>query len=159
MTALAPTDETGREARRDDAPVVVGVDPSAARRAAVDEAVSLASELNAPVVFVYVRRGPAGIFGDPVYARRLTRELARGRRVLRRALAVADAAGVPAEAEILEGSPRRRIAELAEARGARFVVVGSRKRALGRSVSRGVVRGSRPPVVVAGTLRRHLVAH
>jgi nucleotide-binding universal stress UspA family protein len=50
---------------------------------------------------------------------------------------------------ILEGSPRRRIPEFARDRGARLVVVGSRARRLGRSVSSGVVRTAGRPVVVA----------
>jgi nucleotide-binding universal stress UspA family protein len=75
--------------------------------------------------------------------------MARGRRVLDQALAVAEAAGVSAEGEILEGSPRRRIAEFASDRGAQLVVVGSRGRKVGRSVSRGVAQAAKSPVVVA----------
>lgn len=131
------------------APILAAVDASAAGRAAVGEAVRLGLELSAPVVFVYVRRGPARFFGAPVYQRRLTEEMARARRVLDRALAVATRAGVDADAEILEGSPRRRIAEFARDRVARLVVVGSRRRKLGPSVSTAVVRRAGPPVVVA----------
>lgn len=90
---------------RNVAPIVAAVDGSAASRAAIGEAVRLAVELSAPIVFVYVRRGTAGVFGAPVYQRRLTTEMARARRVLDRALAVADSAGVPAEGEILEARP------------------------------------------------------
>jgi nucleotide-binding universal stress UspA family protein len=75
--------------------------------------------------------------------------MARANRVLDRALDVAASAGVHAEAEILEGSPRQRIAEFARNRDARLVVVGSRKRRLGPSVSSGVVRAAARPVVVA----------
>jgi nucleotide-binding universal stress UspA family protein len=135
-------------------PIVAAVDGSAASGAAIGEAVRLAAELNALVVFVYVRRGPAGFFGTPVYQRRLTKEMTRARRVLDRALAVADNAGVPAEGEILEGSPRRRIPEFAHDRHARLVVVGSRRLKLGRSVSSGVVRTAGRPVVVAKGLQR-----
>src|SRR5687767_2316064 len=60
-------------------------------------------------------------------------------RALDRALAVADSEGVPAEGEILEGSPRRRISEFARDRSARLIVVGSRRRKLGQSVSTGVI--------------------
>ncbi len=49
------------------APIVAAVDDSAASCAAVAEAVRLGCELGAPIVFVYVRRGPAGFFGAPVY--------------------------------------------------------------------------------------------
>jgi nucleotide-binding universal stress UspA family protein len=125
-------DESRLRSERNVAPIVAAVDGSAASRAAIDEALRLAVELSAPIVFVYVRRGPAGVLGAPVYQRRLTPEMARARRVLDMALAVADSAGVPAEGEILEGSPRRRISEFARDRSARVIVVGSRPRKLGR---------------------------
>ena len=130
-------------------PIVAAVDGSTASRAAIGEAVRLAAELEAPTVFVYVRRGPAGVFGAPIYQRRLTAEMARARRVLHEALEVADNAGVPAESEVLEGSPRRRISEFARDRGAQLVVVGSRRHKLGRSVSTGVIRSAGRPVVVS----------
>jgi nucleotide-binding universal stress UspA family protein len=135
-------------------PIVAAVDGSPASRAAIGEAVRLAAELDAPIVFVFVRRGPAGFFGTPIYQRRLTKEMTRARRVLERALAVADNSGVPAEGEILEGSPRRRIPEFAGGRRARLVVVGSRRVKLGRSVSNGVARTAERPVVVAKGLQR-----
>ena len=135
--------------RRNVAPIVAAVDGSAASRAAVETAVRLGAEMDAPVVFVNVRRGPAGFFGTPVYQRLLTKKMAHARRVLDRALAIAARAGVPAEGEILEGVPRRRIPEFARDRGARLVVVGSRKRRLGRSVSSGVAHAAGRPAVVA----------
>lgn len=130
-------------------PIVAAVDDSAASRAAMGEAVRLAGELDAPVAFVYVRRGPAGFFGAPVYQRRLTKQMARAGRVLERALALANSAGVQAEGEILEGSARRRITEFARDRGARLIVVGSRGRKLRQSVSAAVIRAAGRPVVVA----------
>jgi nucleotide-binding universal stress UspA family protein len=144
--------------RRNVVPIIAAVDGSAASRAAIREAIRLGTELVAPIVFVYVRRGPAGVFGSPVYQRRLTKEMARARPVLDRALADAASAGVSAEGEILEGSPRRRISEFAGDRGARLVVVGSRKRKLGRSVSGGVAREAGRPVVVARSRQRLAVA-
>jgi nucleotide-binding universal stress UspA family protein len=136
------------------APIMAAVDGSPASSAAIETAVSLAGELRAPVVFVYVRRGPAGVLGAPVYQRRLTSSMARGRRVLRGALEAAAAAAVDAEGEILEGSPRRRIADFARDRGARLVVLGSRRRKVGRSVSRGVARAAEQPVVITQGLHR-----
>jgi nucleotide-binding universal stress UspA family protein len=140
------------------APIVAAVDGSSANTYAVETAVNLAGELDAPIVFVYVRRGPAGFLGAPVYQRRLTAEMARGRRVLDEALEASAAAGVDAEGEILEGAPRRRIAEFARGRNARLVVVGSRPRKVGRSVSRGVAHAAGRPVVVAQGLHRLAVA-
>jgi len=160
MSALAVPHRTAAEngyrelAEQNVSPIVAAVDGSAASRAAIGEAIRLAGELDAPIVFVYVRRGPARFLGTPVYQRRLTKEMARARRALDRALAVADSAGVFAQGEILEGSPRRRIPEFARDRDARLVVVGSRQRKLGRSVSSGVVRAAGRPVVVANGLQR-----
>ena len=139
-------------------PIIAAVDRSTTSHAAIDEAVRLGRELAAPIVFVYVRRGPAGFLGEPVYQRRLDKEMGRARRVLDRALAVATRAGVDAEAEILEGAPRRRIAEFARDRGARLVVVGPRGHKFGPSVSRAVVRATGSPVVVAKGLQRLAVA-
>jgi nucleotide-binding universal stress UspA family protein len=157
-TVVVPTRPVPTKTRESTAPIVAAVDHSAASRAVIDEAVSLGRELDAPVVFVSVRRGPAAFLGEPVYQRRLTKAMARARAVLRRALAAAAGAGVQAEGEILEGSPRRRIAEFARDRDARLVVVGSRKRRLGPSVSGGIVRRAGRPVVVARGRRRLAVA-
>ena len=131
------------------APIVVGVDGSSASKSAIETAVKLAVALNAALVFVYVRRGPAAVFGTPLFQRRLTAKMNRARRVLRRALRAASRAGVEAEGEILEGSPGKRILEFARRRNARLVVVGSRRRMFGPSVSSTVVRAAEAPVVVA----------
>lgn len=130
-------------------PIIVGVDGSSASRSAIDTAVKLAVELDVPLVFVYVRRGPAGFFGTPLFQRRLTAKMGHARRVLRRALRAAARAGVDADGEILEGSPGKRILELARRRNAKLVVVGSRRRTFSRSVSSTVVRAAEAPVVVA----------
>jgi nucleotide-binding universal stress UspA family protein len=147
-SAAAPAPSA--HARPPTAPLVAAVDASSASDVAVAEAVALAAALDAPLVFVHVRRGPAGLLGEPVYQQRLSKAMRRARRVLDRALSVAEGAGVEAEAEILEGSPRRRITEFARDRGAQLVVVGSRRRRLARSVAGAVARAADRPVVVAG---------
>jgi len=150
QTRLRIADDRGVRTRKGQvAPIVTAVDGSSESTVAVDAAVNVAEEIGAPIVFVYVRRGPAGFLGEPTYQQRLTAAMARGRRVLDEALQVAAAAGVEADGEILEGSPRRRIAEFARRRGAQLVVVGSRRRKVGRSVSRAVTRASSRPVLVA----------
>lgn len=158
MNVLTVPDRTaganGGQHADNGAPIVAAIDGSPASRAAIGEAVRLGAELDAPIVFVYVRRGPASFFGASFYQRRLTKEMSHARRVLDPALGAAASAGVNAEAEILEGSPRRRIPEFARDRDARLVVVGSRKRRLGPSVSSGVVRAAARPVVVAQGLQR-----
>jgi nucleotide-binding universal stress UspA family protein len=155
MTALTSTPSrsvTSKRVERDVAsagPIVAAVDGSKASQAAVEEAINLAADLEAPLVFAYVRRGPAGFFGGSVYQQRLTVENERARRVLDRALWIASIAEVEAEAEILEGSPQRRIVEFARDRGAQLVVMGSRRRRFGPSVARAVTRAADRPVVIA----------
>ena len=156
--AATHADQRQLAARNTGAPIVAAVDGSAASRAAVETAVRLGAEMHAPLVFVYVRRGPAGFLGAPVYQRRLTAAMAPARRVLDRAVRTAARAGVAATGEVLEGSPRKRILEFARQRGARLVVVGRRRRRLGTSVSCAVVRAARRPVVVAQDLDRMAVA-
>jgi nucleotide-binding universal stress UspA family protein len=130
-------------------PIVAAIDESSASRGVVETAVKLAAELNASLVFVYVRRGPPGFLGRPFFQRNLTAKMTRARRSLDRALRVAAQAGVDAEGEILEGAPRKRILQLASDRDARLIVVGSRRRRFSRNVSRGVLRAAEWPVVVA----------
>jgi nucleotide-binding universal stress UspA family protein len=138
------------EQRRRDAPIIVGVDGSSRDRHAAETAVSMASRLSAPVVFVYVRRGPASVLGEPGHQRRLTAEIIAGRRALDDALATAERVGVAASGEQLAGRPARRLLEFARLRGARMLVMGSRRRRFRRSVSRRVIAGSDRPVLVAG---------
>jgi len=140
-----------RERRRPDAPIVAGVDGSRSGEAAAHAAVSMAWRLSAPVVFVYVRRGPAAILGEPYHQRRLDAEIIAGRRALGDALAVAERVGVTATGEQLAGHPARRLVEFARLRGARMLVTGSRRRRFGRSVSRRVIADSDRPVLVTGT--------
>ena len=129
---------------------VVAVDNSRAAATGVQAGVRIAKDLTAPVVFVYVRRGPSSALGEPYYQRRLDAEMASGHRALTDALAVAEEAGVPATGGQLAGNPARRVVEFARLRGARLVVLGSRQRRLRRGVARGVIRSADRPVLVAG---------
>jgi nucleotide-binding universal stress UspA family protein len=103
-----------------------------------------------PLVFVYVRRRPWGGLGAPFHQRRLDAEMATARRALDDALAAAGEEDIVAEGEILEGHPARRVIEFARQRDARLLVLGARRRRIGRSVSRRVIRAYERPVVVAG---------
>ena len=132
------------------APIVVAVDNSRAAKAAVRAGIRIANDLGAPVVFVYVRRGPSSALGEPYYQRRLDAEMASGHRALTEALASAQEAGVPATGEQLAGNPARRVVEFARLRAARLVVLGSRQRRLRRGVARAVIRIADRPVLVAG---------
>jgi len=146
-----PRDRSARRREREAAPVVAAVDASASGAAAVRTAISVAGRLGASVVFVYVRRGPSSILGKPYYQRRLSAEIAAAKRALGAALAAAELAGVAASGEQLDGSPARRLVEFARHRGARLVVLGSRRRRFGTSVSRSVIRAADRPVLVAGS--------
>ena len=130
-------------------PVVVAVDDSSAAESAVRDGVRLASDLAAPVVFVYVRRGPSAALGDPYYQRRLDAEMRIGDRAIAAGIAAARRAGVPASGEQLHGTPARRLEEFARLRDAQFIVVGARRRSLARSVSRALIRCADRPVLVA----------
>jgi nucleotide-binding universal stress UspA family protein len=110
----------------------------------------MAWRLSAPVVFVYVRRGPAAFLGEPYYQRRLVTEIIAGQRALCDALTTAERVGVRASGEQLAGRPARRLVEFARLRGARMLVMGSRPRRFGRSVSRRVIADSDRPVLVTG---------
>jgi nucleotide-binding universal stress UspA family protein len=145
-----PRDRCATRLEPDDAPVVAAVDASATGAEAARTAIAAARRLGAPVVFVYVRRGPSSILGEPYYQRRLDAEMAAAKRTLGAALAAAERAGVAASGEELDGSPARRLLEFARLRGARLVVLGSRRRRFGRSVSRSVIRAADRPVLVAG---------
>jgi nucleotide-binding universal stress UspA family protein len=126
----------------------VAVDDTPAATAAAEAAVSLARDLRSPVVFVYVRRGPSAALGEPYYQRRLDAEMRVGRRALGKALAIAKRANVRATGEELAGKTARRLVEFARMRGARLVVLGTRRRRFGRSVSRAVVKAADRPVLV-----------
>jgi nucleotide-binding universal stress UspA family protein len=149
-SSSVPRDRSPTRRERDDAPVVAAVDASASGAAAARTAIAAAERLGAPVVFVYVRRGPSSILGEPYHQRRLDAEIFAAKRALGTALAAAERAGVAASGEELAGSPARQLVEFARLRGARLVVLGSRRRRFGRSVSRRVIRAADRPVLVAG---------
>ena len=133
--------------------VLVATDGSADAWAAVEGGVALASEANARVTFLTVRNPVSGLFGDPLYQRHLTHQLAHARLALEAAEAEAEREGVGFESEILEGDPVGCIVEAARSWNADLVVVGSRGHgtvtsAVIGSVSRGVVRHSPAPVMV-----------
>jgi nucleotide-binding universal stress UspA family protein len=136
-----------RRPRRAKAPIIAVVNESTARVVA-EAAVRLARDLASDVTFVYVRRGPSAVLGEPFYQRRLSRELRRARRSLDAALAVAARAGVIADGEVLEGRTTARILELARLRNPRLVMLGGSNRAE-RRMARQVARASTVPVFSA----------
>ena len=134
--------------------ILVATDGSENGRYALDEAVELAAAAGAKLTVVYVRHAPLPVLGEPVYQRSLSAELRHANETVAIATGVAHTAGVEAEAEVLEGDPAKRIAELARLRDVDLIVVGSR--GLGTltgtllgSVSRDVLHHADRPVLVA----------
>jgi nucleotide-binding universal stress UspA family protein len=132
--------------------IVIATDGSKAAQHAAEEALELARETGAVVTFVTVRQ-PISLLGAPYYQTELTRQLAPARAALDGARREAEARGINADYEILEGDPAREILAIARARDAELIVVGSRglgtmAGALLGSVSRAVVRDADRPVLV-----------
>ena len=135
--------------------ILVATDGSAAANQAVEFGVELARDEGAKVIFVHVVTtidiatmngfGLAGYVPDD--------PTTWDERILDDARAVAEAQGVPAGTALLRGDPVVEIARHADAIGADLVVVGSRGHgalasALLGSVSRGILRLSKHPVLV-----------
>lgn len=133
--------------------LVVATDGSESAELAVTEAVKVARALGGRVVFVYVR-GALGALGAPFYQEKLSEQMTYARAALDRARALSDDHDVEADEEILEGDAAEHIVELARARDAALIVIGSRGHgavtgALLGSVSSGVLhRADRPVLVV-----------
>jgi nucleotide-binding universal stress UspA family protein len=138
--------------------LIVGVDGSEGSSAAVDDALRLAGYLDATITFVFVRRPPSEMLGDPYYERAVSADLVRARRAVAEAVQAATRAGIEADAEILEGDPADELVSLADNRDAELIVVGSRglgplAGAMLGSVSRSVSQHANRPVVVAKQMR------
>jgi nucleotide-binding universal stress UspA family protein len=134
--------------------ILIAIDGSEAAREALRTGLSLAREAGAVATLVYVRHRPLPVLGDPFYQRSLSQELLRSRVAMADAETLAATMGVAVEPEILEGQPARCVLELAAARRAGLIVVGSRGRgaiagALLGSVSTEIVHKANRPVIVA----------
>jgi nucleotide-binding universal stress UspA family protein len=125
--------------------LLIATDGSGASRVAVTEGVALARDLDARILFVYVKPAPSNLLGAPYYQRRLTTETAEARRAVGEAIQVALENGVDADWEILDGDAAGKIVSLARERDAVLIVVGS---VIG-SVSREVVNDADRPVLIA----------
>lgn len=134
--------------------ILIATDGSNGARLAVSEGLELARHGGSDVTFVSVHDAPPAFLGDPFYGRALNNDLVAARAAIASALEQAQAAGVTADGEILQGDAAEEVARLAEIRQVDLVVVGSRgrgpvARALLGSVSAAVVKTCRRPVLVA----------
>jgi nucleotide-binding universal stress UspA family protein len=139
--------------RRGVEPVIIATDGSEPAEQAVVAGARVARTLGTKAVLVYVR--PAiGTLGEPYYQEKLTEQMAYAQTTLDRAETLVRQEGCEADAEILEGTPAEQIVELARARSAPLIVVGSRglgavAGALLGSVSSAIIhRADRPVLVV-----------
>jgi len=143
---------------------LVAIDGSEGSEAAIDEALELAQEVGAQVLFALVRKPPSPLLGYPYYERLLSTELGKARATIDAATGKADEAGIESGSEVLEGDPVDEILSAADNHRADLIVMGSRGRgalagALLGSVSSGVVQHASVPVLVAKERSaRHLVA-
>jgi nucleotide-binding universal stress UspA family protein len=133
---------------------LVAVDGSEGSKAAVDEAIALARDLDASLTFVYVRKPPSSVLGHPYYERQLSHGLGYARQAMAEAVEAARAAGIESGGEIIEGYPADEIISLADNRNVDLVIVGSRGHgalagALLGSNSREIVQHASVPVLVA----------
>jgi nucleotide-binding universal stress UspA family protein len=121
--------------------IVVGYDGSECAKAALATAADIAKRYGEKLViaFAYEVNRVAGEVGDYHHA---LEELAKSR--LQEGAALVDDSGLEVEAVIMEESPARALVDLAEARDARVIVVGTR----GESPLHAALIGSTPQKLV-----------
>ena len=134
--------------------ILIATDGSASANAAIAAGLKLARDQDADVVFAHVELGyevlPSHAFGMRSVK---PRELTADREALEQAAAAAEASGVRAATTLLVGNPADEIVTYADSIDADAIVVGCRghgsfANAILGSVSQGVLRESRRPVLV-----------
>jgi nucleotide-binding universal stress UspA family protein len=118
--------------------LIVGYDDSPGARAALEAAIELAGDLGDRLVIAFGYEPPGDIGEELTAARAAVREI--GERVAHHALSRATAAGVEAELAVVDARPVDALLEIAEARDARMIIVGS----YGESPIKGAILGSTP---------------
>jgi nucleotide-binding universal stress UspA family protein len=144
--------------RHDDKPmkrIVIATDGSASAVDAVAFGLALAREQHAAVAFAHVvpRYEVAPVHAFAMSGLRAHKVSEADREPLERAVASAESSGVRATTELLVGDPANEIVAYADSVHADVIVVGSRGHgaiagAFLGSVSRGVLREARRPVLV-----------
>lgn len=116
-------------------PLLVGYDGTPGARAAAAEALALASDLGAEVIFAFAYwTNPGG--GEVADMLAALRDLGEGH--LREAQSLAEAAGVSSGRELVNEAPSVGLVDLADRHDARMIVVGS----YGDAPLRGALVGS-----------------
>jgi len=136
-------------------PVVIATDGSESAERAVIAGARMAHTLGTRAVLVYVRPS-IGLLGEPDYQEKLSDQMAYARAALDRAQTLVHREGCEADEEILEGNAPDQVVELARARNAPLIVVGTRglgavTGALLGSVSSAIIHRTDRPVLVVPT--------
>jgi nucleotide-binding universal stress UspA family protein len=118
--------------------LILGYDDSLGARAALEAAIELAQDLGDRIVIAFGYEPPGDIGEELTAARAAVREI--GERFAHHALSRATAAGVEAELAVVDSRPVDALLELAAARDARMIVVGT----YGESPIKGAILGSTP---------------
>lgn len=131
--------------------IVLGYDESPGAERALATAITVAKQFDEPLVLVFGAEPPGGM-GEEARSHRLALE-ELGRRAAAGAVERAEAAGVASEVAIIGAKPADALLQVAAERGARMIVVGSRREGpltglLLGSVPQQVLHRARVPVVV-----------
>ncbi len=137
-------------------PIVLATDGSASSAAAVEQAIELAVEFQAPLLVVTVWDSPytgLGYAPLPVVVDVNADMVERAPEIVEAVALRARTAGIEVETIVRRGFPVDEICRLASERDARVIVIGSHhwgrvRRALHGSVSQGVVQSAHRPVIV-----------
>lgn len=127
--------------------IVLGYDESPGADRALDHAITLASQLDEPLVVVY-GAAPPSMMGEE-YGAHLAALTELGHTVLAAATEKARAAGIETVVELTEDKPAEALLEAADKHDARLIVVGT----YGESPLRGAMLGSTPHKLLHWTHR------
>jgi nucleotide-binding universal stress UspA family protein len=134
--------------------ILIATDGSDGAGPALEQGLSLAAELAAEVVVVYVRQPPPTFLGTPRFQEAITEEARHARWVIADAKLFATQHDVQAEYKVVEGDAVEEILALAQSRDVDLIVVGSRglgavqSLVLG-SVANAILHEADRPVLVA----------